>query len=107
MSEEGCLIRHCEICGKEFVAKRKTARFCSSTCRSRYFRAHRGQPVSPLELVEPVFNIPRETVEKTIQDAHALASDLSRASMHTPSPLCLSLSRIAACLDDALRSEGL
>lgn len=36
-------MKACEVCGREFEAKRITARFCSSTCRSRF---HRGAETS-------------------------------------------------------------
>ena len=34
----GCMGKVCAGCGKEFDAKRKTARFCSPTCRSKFQR---------------------------------------------------------------------
>ncbi|KRN55050.1 hypothetical protein IV72_GL000548 [Atopobium minutum] len=46
-------------------------------------------------------------VQSTVQQAHIVASDLSRASMMTYSPLCLKLRRVAKKLEDALRGEGL
>lgn len=39
--------------------------------------------------------------------AHETASDLSRASMLTPAPLCRSLKTISQKLADALMAEGL
>jgi len=32
--------KRCIVCGNEFQSKRADARFCSSTCRSRYNRNH-------------------------------------------------------------------
>lgn len=48
-----------------------------------------------------------DEVLEVVQRAHAAASDLSRASMLTTSPLCLSLRRAAKRMEDALRGEGL
>jgi hypothetical protein len=36
---------HCELCGNEFKARRATARFCSSSCRSKARR--RTEPAGP------------------------------------------------------------
>ena len=32
----------CELCGKEFEAKRKDAKYCSDSCRNKASRLHRG-----------------------------------------------------------------
>lgn len=32
---------NCRQCGKEFTAKRTTARYCGSKCRTRYNRSHK------------------------------------------------------------------
>lgn len=99
------MIKRCEVCGKEFKAQRSTARFCSATCRKRNARgsAYHG------ELSQPAANasMSNEEVLETIQRAHIAASDLSRASMLTPSPLCLKLGRISRKIENALRSESL
>ena len=42
-----------------------------------------------------------------VSRAHEAASDMSRASMLTPAPLCLALKRASRKMEDALRSEGL
>lgn len=99
------MIKRCEICGREFSAKRETARFCSSTCRSR---AYRGNPYMG-ETNAPVSSasLSNDEVLEIIQRAHIVASDLSRAAMLTPSPLCLSLGKVAKKLENSLRGEGL
>lgn len=48
-----------------------------------------------------------DEVLEVVQRAHAVASDLSRASMLTTSPLCLRLRRAAKRIEDALRGEEL
>ena len=99
------MIKRCEVCGKEFRANRNTARFCSATCRSRNARGY----VCHGELQPPAANVSmsNEEVLETIQRAHIAASDLSRASMLTPSPLCLKLGRVSKKIENALRSESL
>lgn len=98
------MIKRCEICGREFAAKRRTAKYCSEACKKRY---QRGTAVPPLSPTDPTFSMPREAVLKAVQDAHDAAGDLSRASMHTSSPLCHSLARVARAIEEALRGEGL
>lgn len=48
-----------------------------------------------------------DEVNDTVQRAHMAASDMSRASMLTPAPLCLKLRRASKKMEDALRGEGL
>ncbi len=99
------MIKTCEICGREFVAQRSTARFCSATCRKRKERgyAYIGELRPPV----PSASMPKEEVAAVVQNAHNVASDLSRASMLTPAPLCLSLKRVAKRIEEALRGEEL
>ena len=87
------MIKQCEVCGREFVAQRSTAKYCSNRCRLIYQRG--GTFTGQLE------------VPDTTASAHCTAADLSRASMHTPAPLCLSLKAVARKLEGALRGEGL
>lgn len=98
------MIKRCEICGREFVAQRRTAKYCSEACKKRH---QRGMAVSPLSPIDPTFSLPQEAVLKAVDDAHAAASDLSRASMHTAAPLCHALARVAKAIEEALRGEGL
>lgn len=48
-----------------------------------------------------------DEVLEVIQRAHVAASDMSRASLMTAAPLCLSLNKAAKKMEDALRGEGL
>ena len=99
------LIKKCEICGREFNAQRSTARYCSATCRSRAARgyAYTGELQTPA----PSASMTEDEVLEVVQRAHAVASDLSRASMLTTAPLCLRLRRAAKRIEDALRGEEL
>ena len=99
------MIKRCEICGKEFDARRSTARFCSSTCRSRSYRAYayyekHGKCHRSVSMSD-------DSVLEILNRAHTVASDLSRASMMTTAPLCLSLKKVSKKIEDALREEGL
>lgn len=40
----GALIKKCEYCGAEFQAKRKAAKFCSPSCRTKAYRKRHGIP---------------------------------------------------------------
>ena len=99
------LSQKCEICGREFNAQRSTARYCSATCRSRAARgyAYTGELQTPT----PSASMTEDEVLEVVQRAHAVASDLSRASMLTTAPLCLRLRRAAKRIEDALRGEEL
>ena len=99
------MIKHCEICGREFVAKRSTAKYCSDRCRIAHHRG--GIIIGVPEQPNLTVSMTDEEVSGIIQQAHATASDLSRASLYTPSPLCLKLRTVARKLESALRGEGL
>ena len=103
------MIKNCEICGREFVAKRSTARFCSNRCRQRNARMRGEGYVFVGEVLPPdtTATMTDDEVSGIIQQAHITASDLSRASLYTPSPLCLKLKNVARKLEGALRGEGL
>lgn len=99
------MIKHCEICGREFKAQRSTAKYCSDTCRKRKERGYAY--VGELESPAPSASMSIDEVNEVIQRAHVAASDMSRASMLTAAPLCLKLRRVAKKIEDALRGEGL
>lgn len=99
------MIKRCVICGAEFEAKRSTAKYCSNRCR---LMAQRGQAfVGEVSAPDVRLSMTEEEVLSVIERAHEAASDLSRASMLTPSPLCLKLRRVSKKLEDSLESEGL
>lgn len=99
------MIKRCEICGKEFLAVRSTARFCSATCRKRNQRGYEFVGDIKVPKVSP--RMSEEEILSAIQAAHQCASDLSRASMSATAPLCLSLKSVAEAIEAALRGEGL
>ncbi len=104
-TDEGSgLIRVCEVCGVQFSAKRSDARCCSATCRSR---KHRGVAMSEPAAPRIGAILDQEDILSLIQAAHGAASDLSRASLLAPSPLCLHLKRAALGMEAALRGEDL
>lgn len=99
------MIKRCEICGKEFVAQRSTAKFCSPKCRKRNERGYAF--VGELEAPDTTITMSDDDVLAVIQQAHCTAADLSRAAMYTAAPLCISLKNVARKLEGALRGEGL
>lgn len=99
------MIKKCEICGREFAAKRSTAKYCSNKCR---LAAQRGYAYhGDLQPPAPNAAMSEDEVLEVVQRAHVAASDMSRASLMTPSPLCLKLKKAAKKMEDALRGEGL
>lgn len=99
------MIKNCEICGREYVAKRSTAKYCSNRCR---LMAQRGAVFTgEIEAPDVRVSMTQEEVLALVGRAHDTASDLSRASMLTPAPLCRSLKAISQKISDALRAEGL
>lgn len=99
------MIKNCEVCGAEFQAQRSTAKYCSNRCR---IMAKRGiEYHGELKPASACISMTDDEVSEVVQRAHVAASDLSRASMLTPSPLCMKLSRAAKKMETALRGEGL
>lgn len=99
------MIKRCEMCGREFAAKRSDARYCSARCRKRKMQGlpYYGTDEPPV----PSATMTDEEVASVIDQAHSTAADLSRASMFTAAPICISLRTVARKLERALRSEGL
>lgn len=99
------MIKRCEICGREFAAKRSTAKYCSAKCRKRKERGYAY--LGELEAPAPSAVMTDDDVLALLQQTHCIASDLSRASLMTAAPLCLSLRTVAGKIEEALRGEGL
>ena len=99
------MIKSCEMCGREFYAKRSDARYCSGACRMRKARgeAYLGELKPP----DTTASMNDDEVLSVIQQAHCTAADLSRASLYTPAPISLKLRNVARKLEGALRGEGL
>ncbi len=99
------MIKRCVICGREYQARRSTAKYCSNRCR---LMAQRGYEYMGDELPPDVkASMTEDEILGVVSRAHDAASDLSRASMLTPAPLCLALKRVSKKIEDALRGEGL
>ena len=99
------MIKRCEICGRDYVARRSTAKYCSNRCRLMAQRGveFRGKVTAPVEKV----GLSSDEVASIVSRAHDTASDLSRASMLTEPPLSHSLKVVSRKLADALSAEGL
>ena len=99
------MIKNCEIFGREYVAQRSTAKYCSNRCKQA---AKRGVVfVGEIQTPDVRMSMTDDDVIAVVTRAHDTASDLSRASMLTPAPLCRSLKAVSQKLSDALRAEGL
>jgi hypothetical protein len=98
------MIRQCEICGKEYVAQRKTSRYCGDKCRQR---AARGYNAGSGDSPSVTHQMSKRDIDRTIEQAHISAADLSRASMCATAPLCVALGNAAAKFEAALREENL
>lgn len=99
------MIKNCEICGREYVAQRCSAKYCSNRCRLAAQRC--SAYAGALEVPDVRVSMTEDEVLEVIGRAHDAASDLSRAAMLTPAPLCRSLKAVSQKLSDALRAEGL
>ncbi len=100
------MIAVCQFCGREFTAKRSTAKFCSPACR---LKAHRGGYYVGEYPPPPSANLTltKEEVLEVVDRAHVCAEDMSRAAIAMPAPLCHQLGRCAKAFEGALRREGL
>jgi endogenous inhibitor of DNA gyrase (YacG/DUF329 family) len=97
--------KRCEVCGREFEAKRSTARFCSAACRQVHYRAQAtGRPRRPKL---PVLTATERDVLAAARDAHRAAGDLSRLSLLVGPELGGRLSKAAAGIEDSMREAGL
>lgn len=99
------MLRRCEICGTEFVCQRSSAKYCSDRCRVSAQRGRIPLKTDQSPMIKP--GLTSEEVSEVVTRAHGVAADLSRASMLTYAPLCLSLRSVSRKLTDALRKEGL
>jgi len=108
------MIATCQVCGREFTARRSTAKYCSDACK---LKAHRlrtagvdlrycGPAEEPSDEI-PLISLRSDEVYEVIVRAHMSAEDMSRASLATHAPLCHKLGRCAKAFETALRREGL
>lgn len=100
------MLKICENCGREFVARRSTAKYCSNICRVRAQRLVVRRP-RYYEVPEVTFSMTVDEAAQVVQSAHRVTDDLGRASEHTPEPISGKLRRCAQGFADALGREGL
>ena len=106
------MLKNCEQCGREFVARRSTAKWCSNVCRVRAQR--QGRPVRHEPRDVPAYDAPDvklymtvDEIAEVVQNAHRATDDMGRASRHARGELGGKLRRCAEGFADALEREGL
>lgn len=72
--------RSCAQCGQSFEAKRSTAKFCGTTCRTKSFKSG-GKPGTVTALPPVVPSGFAESVEQQLQDADLAGSYRSRQAI--------------------------
>jgi hypothetical protein len=75
------MVRHCDVCSAEYVAKRRSSRFCSDRCRKRANRGVLTGHAKVLELqMEPSPLV--AAVEAELRDAGRLGSSVGQQALH-------------------------
>lgn len=100
------MIKQCAMCGKQFHAQRKTAKYCSGRCR---VQAHRGYaPMLPD--APPVVDAKTDSaIDDTailIGEAKQLSAAFLQLSKVAPLQLRAGCERVGASLYAALEREG-
>ena len=49
-------VKECDNCGSYFIAKRSTAKYCSSACRQQSYKKKKGEPSSLYQIKENAYN---------------------------------------------------
>ena len=96
-------VAKCESCGREFDAKRSTAKYCSDRCRQR---AHRR--LAPLMPDEPITVEKRATMEEVliaVSDARKISNRMVQLSRTAPRPLRPGCERIGEAIALAIAKE--
>lgn len=101
----------CEWCGKEFLAKRTSARFCSTACRVAHHREKERFAESYKQKYDDQTELPADVsisdlAEATIE-VRSAAALFSAGAMTGPPKLRELCSRVGTKLLSALESEGL
>ena len=108
------VLQKCVVCGKQFEAQRKSAKYCSTRCKSRHHRDSKRpryvpefRPFPPDDLTESEKQAMKE-VEAALLMALRAANDLGRLSeaKRVPYQLKAKCSRISSAISEALRLEG-
>jgi hypothetical protein len=87
--------RACDHCGKAYVAKRASSRFCKSSCRAMHSKAPGTSAVVALKPVLPVSDGVAASVEVDLVAAERLGTPAGRAAMV-----------LARRLDNGVRETG-
>lgn len=93
----------CEECGKQFEARRSTARFCSSRCRVRHHRAK--EPIMPAARPAPLPDSSFEDVAEAVGQARAVSNSFAILSESAPRPLRPGCRRIGEAITRAIEDE--
>lgn len=97
----------CLMCGREFTARRSTARFCGATCRSAWNRMHVG-PRAPRPTPAPAAQTPGEgEVAELVKRAGGIVAGFSAAAAGGVPALRPMCQRLADGIGAALDAEGL
>lgn len=74
----------CLECGKEFEAKRSTAKFCSAKCRQRHNRKHRNQVNvvhEAMTIIDAVERLKKRSIKELYDEHIGTGEDLYNAMM--------------------------
>jgi hypothetical protein len=75
------MVRHCDVCSAEYVAKRRSSRFVLNRCRKRANRGALTGHAKVLELqMEPSPLV--AAVEAELRDAGRLGSSVGQQALH-------------------------
>lgn len=97
----------CIMCGREFTARRSTARFCGATCRSAWNRMHVG-PSAPRPTPAPAAQTPGEReVAELVKRASGIVAGFSAAAAGGVPALRPMCRRLADGMGAVLDAEGL
>lgn len=69
----------CAVCGRDFEARRSTARYCGATCRQRSRRSPGARPASVSELSDAQGLY--EEARRELEEAQALGSVLGQLTL--------------------------
>lgn len=72
MSSVGC---QCRVCGKNFVARRRSAKYCSEACKSQYQRDKRSGRIKGYDGMDALTKARLRFISKVSPGAAALAHD--------------------------------
>lgn len=107
--------RKCIICGKHFIAKRKDASCCSSTCRKQKTRLTRmeeeeGRIIEELRMALPRPQKPRpatiDNIAETLTEIKGNTTALRYYARSCAPSIRPNLTILADCIDEAIKEVG-